>query len=403
MSSTLLPFLYQTRTLRRALRGPLPSLVRAVHATPPYYQPKKASDDDSVPFDFGPDQHGLAASLRRRDKTSTITESEQRVFDEIFGAISKRRKQLGGGPILPDVEPPAFEGVADEVSAGGKSEQELKRERILSMYPPALRRAAEIALGLQEQEDKEVSQTASEAEAELDEELARRDAAAKKQQREAKRAMVAFHNAEKARLQSLMQSCPTDTAVWEVLEEHVFSMVERLGINEPKRKGEKTPKRTEASQGSLSMERYGPLYSLHLLSGLRHLDRGFVTPSPLALNVLPRVLELGMASYVLGVSTRFYNELMSIYWYRHGDAASVMRLLREMERAGLSPDGQTLKIVEAVTVALDGLSGGSAERNPFGEVLSTMQEYDSVVLAKLAARRKWVLASIEERASELPL
>lgn len=418
MSSTLLPFLYQTRTLQRAIRGPLPAVVRALHATPLRNYP---SDDDFVPFDFGPDQHGLAAARRRRDKDSTITQTEKHVFDQIFGGISKRRKQLGGGPILPDVNPRLEALWENEVPEEGKDEQEVNRERILSMYPPALRRAAELALGLQAPEVKptvpesHVRSPTTDAEAELDAEMARRDAAAKEHQRKAQHAIAEFHNSEKARIRNLMKSCTTDTAVWQVLEENAFSMVERLGIGKPrpgpkrmevkpaKRRGETTPGRSEAPPAGLSMERYGPLYSFYLWTGLRRLDRGFDKPSPLALNILPRIRELGMASYVLGVSTTFYNDLMSIYWYRLGDAASAMRLLKEMERAGLSPDGQTLKIVEAMTVAISGLTDENEPRNPFGEVLSTMQEYDSVVVGKLVARRKWVLESMEEGAGELPL
>ena len=218
-------------------------------------------------------------------------------------------------------------------------------------------------------------------------------------------ALLSLHREEKARIQSLMQSCTTDVALWKVLEDHVFSMVERLGISnrkaaDPKPRDKKTPKK-KSPPPALSMERYGPLYSVHLLSALRHLDRGFATPSPLALNVLPRILELGMASYVLGVSTRFYNEVMSIYWYRYGDVESVMRLLKEMERAGLSGDGQTLRIVEAVMGTVEGLSAQEG-RNAFADVLSSMQEFDSVVLGKLNRRKKWVLSSMHERADELP-
>lgn len=418
MSSTLLPFLYQTRTLQRAVRGPLPALVRALHATPTYRHPRspprKPNDDDSVPFDFAPDQQGLDVSRRRRDKESTITETEKRVFDGIFGAIGKRRKQLGGGPIFPNIESRYEESWGHEPAEAEKEDEELNRERILSMYPAPLRRSAEIALGLQGQEDKQglpeghVPHAKTEAEAELDAEMARRDAAAEEHQRHAQRAIVQFHEAEKERVRGLMRSCKNDTAVWQVLEEHVFSMVANLGIGNPeptpKRKGEKAPtRRNRAPPAGITMARYGPLYSLHLLSGLRVLDRSFETPSPLALNVLPRVLEMGMASYVLGVSTQFYNELMSIYWYRHGNTAAVLKLMRDMERAGLAPDGHTRKIIEAMTVAISGLTDDSEGRNPFGEVLSTMVEYDSMVLSNLESRRDWALAAIEERVSELPL
>ena len=406
--STLLPFLYQTRTLQRALQTPLFHL-RALHVSAAYHArrpPHKGgrSADDSVPFEFAPDQTAHATSRRRRNPESTITESEQRVFDEIFGAISQRRKQLGGGAIIPGAESQLHDGIPGEATELDKDGQELNREAILAMYPSALRQAAEIALGLQAEEDKDarvVSEGPDDATAlnETDAEILRKQEASKAAERAA---LLSLHKAEKARIQSVLQACTSDTAVWAVLEDQVFSMVERLGIGSPAPTAPKREAKAAAATKPepLKMEQYGPLYSVHLLTALRHLDRGFATPSPLALNVLPRIMELGMASYVLGVSTRFYNELMSIFWHRHGDADAVMRLLKEMERAGLSPDGQTLKIVEAVTVAVEGLAG--AERNPFADVLSSTQEFDSVVLAKLASRRRWVLASMEERADALP-
>lgn len=408
--STLLPFLYQTRTLQRAIRGPLPQLVRALHATPTRQHPRKppssrgghGGGDESVPFEFGPDQGPLTATRGKKGPSSTITESEKRVFDEIFGSISQRQKQLGV-PLVPDLEPqPQALGWEPEE---GLEDQELNRERILAMYPPALRRAAEIALGLQaaeeDGEDFADGYQPAAPEAEDPEEVKRIDELMAAE----RAALLSLHREEKARIQSLMQSCTTDVALWKVLEDHVFSMVERLGISnrkaaDPKPRDKKTPKK-KSPPPALSMERYGPLYSVHLLSALRHLDRGFATPSPLALNVLPRILELGMASYVLGVSTRFYNEVMSIYWYRYGDVESVMRLLKEMERAGLSGDGQTLRIVEAVMGTVEGLSAQEG-RNAFADVLSSMQEFDSVVLGKLNRRKKWVLSSMHERADELP-
>lgn len=411
MSSTLLPFLYQTRTLQHAIRRPL--LTRALHAprAPRPYQRRgrprdnNHDDDDLVPFDFGPDQGNLAATRRRRTPGSTITETEKRVFDEIFGAISQRRKQLGGAAILPGVEPAPSEGLPTKPEDEGKDEQQLRRERILSMYPPALRQAAETALGLQAEEDRKpdapvVSEgahdIASPEESESDSEILKELEASRAAERDA---LLSLHKAERARFQALLQSCTSDVAVWDVLEGEVFSMVERLGIADKK----PPPKRkamTQAPAPRLSMERYGPLFSVYLLAALRHLDRAFASPSPLALNVLPRIQELGMAPYVLGVSTRFYNELLSIYWHRYGDPDAVVRLLRDMERSGLSPDRQTLKIVETVMAAIEGL--GAAGGNPFAEVLGSMKEFDTVAFEKLQNHKRRVLVSLEQQVAGLP-
>ncbi|CAI4211680.1 unnamed protein product [Parascedosporium putredinis] len=387
MSSTLLPFLYQTRTLRRAIQRPLrlslsfsgpPHLqpqprqpFRSAHSGPPR-RPNRSADEESIPFEFGPDQADAAAAAARQKQrqTSTMTDAEKRVFDEIFGDITKRRRQFGNP--LPGVVPSELtvqettgkiRSVTLPGSAADVEEKEWTREEILAMYPPALRRAAESALGLQEDDDGGIAFDDGYA-AELGDEHddaggagieSGSDAEAVRGREDARAAeraaLVALHRDEKARVVGAMQQCASDVALWQLMERE-----------------------------------HGPLYSVHLLSGLRLLDRGFGKPSPLALAVLPRILELGMASYVLGVSTRFYNELMSIYWYRYGDTDEVMRLLREMERAGMSADGQTLRLLDVVVDALEGA-----------------EEYDSIMVSKLKKRRAWVLDCMRERAEELPL
>ena len=79
-----------------------------------------------MPFEFGPDQGPLTATRGKKGPSSTITESEKRVFDEIFGSISQRQKQLGV-PLVPDLEPqPQALGWEPEE---GLEDQELNRER----------------------------------------------------------------------------------------------------------------------------------------------------------------------------------------------------------------------------------------------------------------------------------
>ncbi|PKS12319.1 hypothetical protein jhhlp_001619 [Lomentospora prolificans] len=434
MSSTLLPFLYQTRTLQRAVRPLLlPRLVRPVHSSP---RRIKRPDEDSIPFEFGPDQADAAAAAARskQRQISTMTEAEKRVFDEIFGSITKRRRQFGAplSGIAPNdlhadeqagpMRSPILPGAATAETAEDK---DWTREDILMMYPPALRRAAEIALGLQQETPE--GEIADEQYSNIPVQVEESEDMHKLEEAKAaeRAALMALHKEEKARVLAEMQACKTDIDLWELMEREVFSMVDRLGIGAPKpaeqpetnadkkkKKKQKKKKGAEAKSSvrappksataDLSMDRYGPLYSMHLLSGLRHLDRGFARTSPLALAVLPRILELGMASYVLGVSTRFYNELMSIYWYRYNDSDSVMRLLREMERAGMSGDSQTLRLLDSVVESLESVAAEENAASPFAEVLGTMHEFDPITVAQLKKRRAWVLDSMREKAEELP-
>lgn len=126
---------------------------------------------------------------------------------------------------------------------------------------------------------------------------------------------------------------------------------------------------------------YGQLYPIHLVQCLKALDEVFCRPSPLVLRVLPRIRELGLASYVLGASTAFYNELAVIMWRRRGDVRGVINLLQEMQYAGLQCDEQTLDLILEIEAFMDAMSEGQQGR--FLQSLSTMPGYDLDIRARL--------------------
>ncbi|KAL2751844.1 hypothetical protein ACRALDRAFT_1066326 [Sodiomyces alcalophilus JCM 7366] len=111
--------------------------------------------------------------------------------------------------------------------------------------------------------------------------------------------------------------------------------------------------------------------------------------------MLPRIRELGLASYVLGASTPFYNKLCVIMWRRHGDVRGVITLLREMMYVGLSFDQDTLDLVHEMETALDAL--GQDGSRPFSRVLATMPDYSLDVQSQLAKLANKVEAAVQSR------
>ncbi|KAI3545556.1 hypothetical protein CSPX01_04862 [Colletotrichum filicis] len=391
MATTLTPFLYQTRTILRASVS-----VRSLSTTAGRLHPRSRGSQ-SIPFEWdGPAQERPdIPSGPDGERKSTITPTERQVFRAIFDDIAKR-----GGQVPPQAATP---GAADDAAASSsqvETEPESgSRDAILRKYPPALRRAAEVALGMRQvQGDQLTSSRISfkpeeELESDLEEaaklEAARRDARAQ----------------EAVRLQALLDQCNTDVEVWNVLERDVFSMVARLGISEDKQRQPDPEKKAKpslhkksskkAQPDALSMDSHGPLYSMHLLQGLKTLDQSFAHSSPLALNVLPRIKELGLASYVLGVSTPFYNELASILWYRHGDTQAVLAVLDEMQFAGLFYDMQTLRLIDTIELALDSFRGGKL--GVFSQAVGTMPGYNLDVKSRVARYARRVRHSLRER------
>ncbi|KYK62116.1 hypothetical protein DCS_03263 [Drechmeria coniospora] len=347
--STLLPFLYRTRTLRQALvANALPGLVRHVHAG-------SRKRDNSIPFEWDPDfpQDELL------EQQSTITPSEAEVFKGIFDEIAqghmpavKKRPSAGAStqPASTNSTPsptPTPTGMARSIVEQARITE--FREKFLRKYPKSLRNAAQVALGLYELEPVGAAGRQMLQLDEADEEKWRERARYDRIRAE-----------ERERVDALMNGCHTDLALWQVMERDVFSLPEKLGIAPsavppPKGKGSKRGKAKATVQATVQatadapacqpradethiMDVHGPLYPHFLSAGLALFDTAFARSSPFAFQILPRVKALGLPSYVLGVSAPFYIRLARMYWSQFGDAASAIDVLREMKSAGLYTD-----------------------------------------------------------------
>ncbi|KAK4097038.1 hypothetical protein N658DRAFT_500912 [Parathielavia hyrcaniae] len=471
--ATLLPFLYQTRTLQRLSRTGLstPAFRALLHSTTrannsPRYRPRPHKPEGSdIPFELpegydDPDKSSHAEPEDESGASSTITPSERDVFSRIFEEIAVRSKNKTSSSSLPSKEGVAsatgkskssshirpfseLDGrdrgtnergskffrstveviVQDAAEAQSNARRQIQKpfdplhplqhakeatewERALLRFPPSLRNAARMALGAIEA-DKEAKGFADTAAA-PDERLSEEQGAAavvdmalnplaKSVQNEALR------REERNRVDAKMRAAKTDFQVWDVLEQEVFPMVRKLGIDEDPSKPEPTtPKRggkRKAVKPELPLHIYGPLYPAYLLNALRILDTQFARSSPLALHILPRVKELGPASFVLGVSTPFYNELARILWSRYGDPTAVFNLLEEMRSAGLFTDEGTRALVHQIEQFLRSVSQGNW--GPFLRELASLPEYHFALAPRIHHWLKTINVHIYERKNDL--
>ncbi|KAI1826379.1 hypothetical protein F4861DRAFT_105137 [Xylaria intraflava] len=152
--------------------------------------------------------------------------------------------------------------------------------------------------------------------------------------------------------------------------------------------------------GDLSLYIHGPLYPAYLLLALRRLDTAFKSSSPLVFSMLPRIKELGMESYVLGVSTPFFNELLEIYWTRYGNLAGMLDLLEEMKHCGLYFDKRTAAILGRAQTGLHQLAGPTAS-SAFGAGLMRMPEYERSQRERIRHWHKVVDISAQEKLEDL--
>lgn len=438
MSTSYLPFLYQTRTILLT-RLPLNRTVaRALHTTPACL----AKKDMHIPFESGVVPEEEAAP--DPGATGTITPTERQTFDRIFADIAARGAIPRSNADLPspsstarrstnfilnaaanDAVPTRSELVASPVQLAEASKD---RNKALLRFPPSLRAAANRAFNILKPNHPSAGNTGSMAQqgSQTDADDTPNNFILHMVEMDAKR------QPEEQRVNERMESATSEFELWDVLEAEVFSLPAKFGlVMEPdsrekrilekqvvegnraeRRKGDKkkVPKQgikqqlesrsrelseEELAERKQNMYHYGPLYPAFLLKGLRLLDTKFPMSSRLTLNMLPRVKELGLESYVLGVSTPFYNELLRIYYHRYGDLEKMLDLLEEMRHSGLYFDEGTASILNQVHQQTKSLANG--DFGPFGQAVMSMPEYEYSVRTRIGHWHRGVDISIAQR------
>ncbi|KAL6808487.1 hypothetical protein J3E69DRAFT_351500 [Trichoderma sp. SZMC 28015] len=413
MASTMLPFLYQTQTLRRAVRGPFVALnlVRLAHSARRVKRPA----DNAIPFQWESGDQELANI--EAERVSTITPSEAQIFKGIFHEIAegkmppaKRRspiRHLQDG--LQNLSDASMSSEKDSPGSARSLEEKARitdfRERFLSRYPRSLQNAAQVALGLYEVKPRDSDSGRDAQMMELD--GADEATWAERAERELAR------SEECERVETLMKECKTDAELWSVMEKEVFSLPEKLHIAQAKRsdasKGRKTKKQSvllegEGEQSASEMasqdeERvmsiHGPLYSRFLSTALNLFDTAFARPSPYIFQILPRIKELGLPSFVLGVSTPFYSKLAEIHWHRFGDANSALDMLMEMNSAGLFTNKKVNHLISQLRNQLHACTWGG--QGPFVMAMMESPPYDGALMRRLEEVEKTIVQSSQDR------
>ncbi|KAJ4317654.1 hypothetical protein N0V84_007254 [Fusarium piperis] len=408
MSRNLLPFLYQTRTLQFACRRPV-SLLVTQKAGIITKNRRSNRPDNSIPFQWDDEEQASSHDISEQEGTLTPTESEifKSIFDEIAqGRLPKAKKRPGSAEEQAEqtAQRPAKK-TSKELSGGSLVDQARSAQsnpNFLKQFPASLQNAAQNALGkfkLAPARPKLRDLT------ELDKAEAKQMAVWARYEK--------IREVEKLRVEKLMKACKTDTKLWEVMEEEVFSLPGKLKIGEPdgreKKKQKKAAKSTAKEttveetatkaeqppllkEGRRIMDVHGPLYTYYLSTGMKLLDTAFVKPSILALNIIPRIKDLGLSSYVLGVSTPLFAKLADIQWKRYGDAAAALDALDEMQSVGLHPNEEVEKLVEEISSHLHSCTWGA--QGPFVMAMMESPPYDASLTTRL---ERWENVIAESR------
>ncbi|KAI0969026.1 hypothetical protein F4678DRAFT_440685 [Xylaria arbuscula] len=425
-SFTLMPFLYQTRTLlcRPTTHRASTRLVRSLHAT------ARRPNETTIPFDYEIKPTNEDAATTAADEVAnrgTITPSERQIFERIFADIEAR----GLKPAVQDDEAPppnstpnrsvrlimqeaaydAGQAVPATVVAPGLLAGAARdRTKALLRFPPPLRGATDKVLNTIKNQALQAKRSHDANSQETDDVEDDWKAPAHTFPRTLE--LEAKRQPERTRIEGLITSAASDFELWDILEKEVFTMPARLGIakdaaelgdaqasSKPKKRGRR-PKIAADDSPKDSLYVHGPLYPAYLLLALRRLDTAFSAPSPLVFSILPRIKDLGLESYILGVSTPFFNELLAIYWTRHGDLSGMLDLLEEMRHCGLYFDQQTTSILHQVDTAMSGLADVKS-RSGLGRALMLMPEYEKSQRERIRHWHRAVTLSVQERQDDL--
>ncbi|EEU37802.1 uncharacterized protein NECHADRAFT_73168 [Fusarium vanettenii 77-13-4] len=388
MSRNLLPFLYQTRTLQFACRRPV-SLLVAQKASIVTQNRRSNRPDNSIPFEW--DNQEEADSHTTPGQEGTLTPTESDIFKGIFDEIAqgrlpnaKKRPESAEGQTEHISEKPAKETSGEEFSEGSLIDQARSAQSdpdFLKQFPASLKNAAQAALG---------KFLLAPARPKL-RDLTELDRAEARQMRVAAQ-FEKFREKDKLRVETLMKACKTDVELWKLMEDEVFSLPTKLMLEIDKHKERKERKKAKmavrraAKKGIILeeprvMDIHGPLYPHYLSTGMKLLDTAFLKPSALALNILPQVKDLGLSSYVLGVSTPLYAKLADIYWKRYGDATAALDALDEMQSVGLHPNEEVEKLVEEISSHLHSCTWGA--QGPFVMAMTDSPPYDASLTSRL--------------------
>lgn len=371
-------------------------------------------EEEDIFDDENEDDAWTRKSDPSQDRQTTITPSERAAFETIFENIRHKTKAAHRYDSLDEPADPAarqraktkLEGILGNAMADRSVPRTRdEKEIIVNRYPPSLRALAAKAVGLDFDEERyeEVSKEEEEAmDTDQLEEL-------RKPIREG--------------VEARMRAAKTDFELWAVMEEEVFPLIAKLGLEETEKEDPAPKKRRKKSKTSKESKKnprklvlppeaeqkvqfepivhegqvvsplafYGPLYPSYLLLGLRLLDRSFAKPSPLTLSILPKIKSLGLISHVLGASTQLYNELLIIYWYRYDDFRGSLNLLSEMEQSGLSFNKESLEIVQDIMTMQSRIARGDR-----GETLKALWSFPEFAPGKFSYWRNKITAMLSE-------
>jgi hypothetical protein len=288
-------------------------------------------------------------------ETSTITPREREIFQNLFQeAIQKAERQVSASK----------NDKTDEQEGDERKKPRITEDALSNVdkFPLALREIARSAA--QSVEFYKYQASLAEPENSEDTVIEPEHVARQNELREQQ-------HEELQRIKSLMHKAKTDVGLWAVLEKELFGKIEALCLDTPilpevlpkeinEEKSEVIAK--NIAFASAIAESSGPVGKAHNFTETKKRFDQFAVLRPIypvllvtaaqilrthfprsghVFAILPRVREIGDASFALGVTTALYNELISATWSNMDSFYQVCDILEEMDKSGFEFDNDT--------------------------------------------------------------
>ena len=388
-SFQVLPFLYQTHTIRRGftrsarlrlgedvVEGPSSLIRRIPTGTDPFPDRHGASgqthnvQEFSKPSDVQP-------TIRNRDSVAIRRTLADERCEHVGRDTALDPKSLDFVPFdrIPDPIQDALRGSSTLTESERETFQRLRNDLPLRLADGAgLQQSAQVIPMRRQQEAQRVE---SGLDAVLDDAL--RDAqtqaeqvhprqtqisAAKQDRQDTKRSTKNKRHSTRetepdrrrhsklALVKAELNAATTDFEVWKVFRRSVIAPVVAMNLDQPHALlTARTPvdqlarpnRRTFHQQDSEMAVVGRELHEL-LLHTIRALRKQFPT-SMLIHSIIPELQQAGPSAFALGASTPLYNEVLKHMSEQLGDIAGMQELLSEMEREVIQPDRETQSII----------------------------------------------------------
>ncbi|KAF2101468.1 hypothetical protein NA57DRAFT_72911 [Rhizodiscina lignyota] len=349
--STLLPFLYQTKTIQSS--GVTLQNIRR-HRSTRHTDGETNSRATHIPFDNVTETTPEASTggAGGPEKT-TLSAAEQEAFAKLFDKLASNQIRK------PSI---ALKTPSQEASKGTQPliSKLRQRDAVLARLPSSLKSIAEAAGAriedVQSEQEQGIHSTTGDA-ATTD-----HDENAWPHTQESEPELDRQAKEHIRNIEALIEEQDTDMKVWDILQTKVFEPLHALNLDLPSHAKEakpnaKTRGRPKGTQPQISPELLTATLPQIIAFALDHFHTKYPA-SPLSTTLLPHLKQVSRTAHLLSLTPGLYASLLRITWARTTSPHRIVSILQEVETEGVELDRSVLASLTTILAEAEDMRTG---------------------------------------------